>query len=233
MGEHIELDQVSEDRIADILVVLSEVSCSNFTTRLPDLEEGDAFNTLYAAINEMTATLADAHERTERFQNELAEKIRTIEEQRVAIRELSTPVIEVWDGVLCLPIVGVMDTTRGAEMTEVLLRTVTEKNAKCAIIDVTGIEVMDTGTADHFLRAARAVKLLGADCVLTGISPGIAQTIVHMGAELAGLSTYRSLRDALKEYNRTRSALVAASAAPLQGPPVNGRPAPSDRFTSR
>jgi rsbT co-antagonist protein RsbR len=149
VGEQMELDQVSEDRIADILIVLSEVSCSNFTTRLPELEESDVFSTLYAAINEMASTLADAHERTERYQNELAEKIATIEEQRVAIRELSTPVIEVWDGVLCLPIVGVMDTTRGAEMTEVLLRTVTEKNAKCAIIDVTGIEVMDTGTADQ------------------------------------------------------------------------------------
>jgi rsbT co-antagonist protein RsbR len=233
VGEQMELDQVSEDRIADILIVLSEVSCSNFTTRLPELEESDVFSTLYAAINEMASTLADAHERTERYQNELAEKIATIEEQRVAIRELSTPVIEVWDGVLCLPIVGVMDTTRGAEMTEVLLRTVTEKNAKCAIIDVTGIEVMDTGTADHFLRAARAVRLLGTDCVLTGISPSIAQTIVHMGAELSGLTTYRSLRDALKEYNRTRSPLWATSAALPQGPSVNGRPAPSDRSTSR
>jgi len=233
VGEQTELDQVSEDRIADILIVLSEVSCSNFETRLPELEEGDVFSTLYAAINEMAATLAAAHERTERYQNELAEKIATIEEQRVAIRELSTPVIEVWDGVLCLPIVGVMDTTRGAEMTEVLLRTVTEKNAKCAIIDVTGIEVMDTGTADHFLRSARAVRLLGAECVLTGISPSIAQTIVHMGAELSGLTTYRSLRDALKEYNRSRSALLATSPALPHAPSVNGRPAPSDRSTSR
>jgi rsbT co-antagonist protein RsbR len=220
-----DLDHVSEDRIADILIILSEVSCSNFTTRLPELEESDPFSTLYAAINEMADSLAHASEHAERYQNELSEKINTIEEQRAAIRELSTPVIEVWEGVLCLPIVGVMDTTRGAEMTEVLLRTVIEKNARCAIIDVTGIEVMDTGTADHFLRAARAVRLLGTECVLTGISPNIAQTIVHMGAELSGLTTYRSLRDALKAFNRTRGALWTTSAATASRSVADGRPA--------
>ena len=141
-----------------------------------------------------------AREAAERFQNELTERLATIEQQRAAIRELSTPVIEVWDRVLCLPVVGVMDTSRGAEMTESLLRGVVEKRARCTIIDVTGIEVMDTATADHFLRMAKAVRLLGAECVITGISPGIAQTIVHMGVDLGEVRTHRSLRDALSRF---------------------------------
>jgi len=188
------------DRIADILVVLSDVTSHTFESRLPTLPESDPFSVLYNGINEMVHVLAETHQANERYQRELMEKLTTIEQQRLAIRELSTPVIEVWEGVLCLPIVGVMDNSRGSEMTEAVLRAVVEKQARCAIVDVTGIEVMDTGTADHFLRMAKAIRLLGAECVITGISPGIAQTIVHMGVDLRGVTTHRSLRDALSKY---------------------------------
>ena len=105
--------------------------------------------------------------------------------------------MEVWDGILCLPIVGIMDTGRSADMTDALLRAVVATRARCAIIDITGIEVMDTGTADHFIRMAKAVRLLGAECVLTGMNPQIAQTVVHMGVDMEGVTTHRSLRDAL------------------------------------
>jgi rsbT co-antagonist protein RsbR len=101
-----------------------------------------------------------------------------------------------------MPFVGVMDTARGAEMTEAILRATVEKDAKCTIIDITGIEVMDTGTADHLIRVAKAIRLLGARCVVTGISPTIAQTIVHMGVTLDGVITRRSLRDALQDFVR-------------------------------
>lgn len=203
-------DQVN-DRIADILMVLSEVTAGGYGLRLPEDMGGDTpFAALYLAINEMVQTLQAANERQAAYQRELEEKIDTIEQQRAAIRELSTPVIEVWRGVLCLPVVGVMDTTRSAEMTEGLLRAVADKKARCAIIDVTGIEVMDTGTVDHFLRMAKAVRLLGADCVVTGVSPGIAQTIVHMGIDLGGIRTHRSLRDALAQYVGQRNAALRA-----------------------
>jgi len=98
---------------------------------------------------------------------------------------------------LCLPVVGVLDSSRSADMTDALLRAIVERRARCSIIDITGIEVMDTGTADHFIRMAKAVRLLGAECVLTGLNPGIAQTIVDMGVDMAGVVTHRSLRDAL------------------------------------
>jgi rsbT co-antagonist protein RsbR len=187
-------------RLSTIVLLLNEVTGGTYSSRLPELPESDAFALLFRAINEMVDTLAAARETAEKFQTELTERLATIEQQRAAIRELSTPVIEVWDRVLCLPVVGVMDTTRGAEMTESLLRGVVEKRARCTILDVTGIEVMDTATADHFLRMAKAVRLLGAECMITGISPSIAQTIVHMGVNLGEVRTHRSLRDALFRY---------------------------------
>lgn len=137
---------------------------------------------------------------TRRNEAELRAKLDLIEKQQEVIRELSTPIIEVWEGVLCLPVVGVLDTTRSAEMTESLLTAIVETRASCAIIDITGIQVMDTGTADHFLRMARAVRLLGANCLLTGINPAIAQTIIHMGVDLSGVVTHRTMRNALQRY---------------------------------
>jgi rsbT co-antagonist protein RsbR len=186
-----------EDRVTEVLMVLSDVSSNRFAARLPDLPGGDRFSVLFQAVNETVDSLAEAHTQGERYQTELAQKLAMIEQQRAAIRELSTPVIEVWEGVLCLPIVGVMDTSRSAEITETLLRAITEKQSRCAIIDVTGIEVMDTATADHFLRMAKAVRLLGAQCFLTGISPAIAQTMVHMGVNLLELTTHGTLREGL------------------------------------
>ena len=108
--------------------------------------------------------------------------------------------MEVWEGILCLPVVGIMDSSRSADMTDALLKAVVSTRARCTIIDITGIEVMDTSTADHFIRMAKAVRLLGAECVLTGINPQIAQTIVHMGVDMEGVTTHRSLRDALTHF---------------------------------
>jgi rsbT co-antagonist protein RsbR len=93
-----------------------------------------------------------------------------------------------------------MDTARSAEMTQSLLEKIVEKEAKYAVVDITGIDVMDTRTVDHFIRMAKAVRLLGAECAITGLNPHIAQTIVHMGLDLSDIVTHRSLRDALHKY---------------------------------
>ena len=195
------VDDAILDHVTDALVALSNVGYGDYTTRvqLPD-DEGSPLRALFEGINAMIESLDTEKSRSDAYQAELEEKLRTIEAQQLAIAELSTPIMEVWDGVLCLPIVGVMDTARSAEMTNSLLRSVVEKGTACCIIDITGIEVMDTGTADHFMRMARAVGLLGAECMLTGINPHIAQTIVQMGMDLRGVHTHRTLRDALKHY---------------------------------
>lgn len=192
-------------KIADILVVLADVGNGDYTVRLESqFPETHPLGALCAGINEMITSLAAEKERSEKYQRELEEKLAMIEKQREAIRELSTPIMEVWDKILCLPIVGVMDSMRSADMTDALLRAVVSTGARSAIIDITGIEVMDTRTADHFVRMAKAVGLLGAECVLTGINPQIAQTIVHMGIDMAGVRTHRSLRDALVHFVRLK-----------------------------
>lgn len=189
------------ERVADALLVLSNVGFGDYTNRL-DIEPGDEgpLASLFAGINEMITALSAEEERSRAYQRELEEKLATIEQQRLAIQELSTPIMQVWEGVLCVPVVGLMDTARSTEMTGALLQAVVENSARCAIIDITGIEVMDTRTVDHFIRMAKAIRLLGAECVLTGISPHIAQTVVHMGLDLTDVVTHRSLRDALQRY---------------------------------
>src|SRR5262249_5969190 len=141
-----------EARLAEIVLLLSAVSYGDLTGQLAvDLPEDDPMGALYRGINETIASLSEAQRRSDAYQQELEEKLAMLEARRSAMRELSAPIIEVWNGVLCLPVVGVLDSTRSAEMTELLLEAVVEKKARCAIIDITGIEVMDTAIASHFM----------------------------------------------------------------------------------
>jgi rsbT co-antagonist protein RsbR len=195
-----ELDEVRET-VVDALLILANVAQGDCSTQLEvDMHGSNPLSFLLAGINDLIFALGTEQEQSAVFRRELDERLATIEQQRSAIRSLSTPVIEVWRGVLCLPVVGVMDTARSAEMTSALLTTIVEKGARYAIIDITGIDVMDTRTVDHFIRMAKAIRLLGAECALTGLNPHIAQTVVHMGLDLSDIVTHRSLRDALFRY---------------------------------
>jgi rsbT co-antagonist protein RsbR len=203
----VDSEQKILESVADALLVLSNVGFGDYNTRLTvDPSDSSPLASLFSGINEMISALSTEEEKNRSYQRELEEKLATIEQQKVAIQELSTPIMEVWEGVLCVPVVGLMDTARSSEMTGALLQAVVENSARCAIIDITGIDVMDTRTVDHFIRMAKAIRLLGAECVLTGISPHIAQTVVHMGLDLTNVVTHRSLRDALQQYvNRSNA----------------------------
>ena len=166
--------------------------------------ETDPLGALASCINTMVSLLAERRDETTSYQRELEGQLETIDKQRVAIRELSTPIIEIWSGVLCAPIVGVLDSSRASEMTSALLNMVVSTKASLAIIDITGIEAMDTQATDHFLRMARAVRLLGSECALSGIHPNVARTIVHMGIDMAGVQSYRTLREALTHHVRAK-----------------------------
>lgn len=141
-------------------------------------------------------------EETERLLRQTVDQLKVINDQKEAIRSMSTPILQVWDGVLVLPVVGIVDSERSTEMTEKLLESVVANCAHVVIIDITGIEMMDTQTADHFIKMTRAVRLLGASPVITGISPSIAQTLTHLEIDLAGIKTLLSLRDALMWFFR-------------------------------
>lgn len=125
-----------------------------------------------------------------------------IERQQLAIRDLTTPIIDLWDDILTLPIVGVVDTQRAAEMTERLLARVEERGTRCVIIDVTGVNVIDTMTAAHLVRMVNAARLMGSYCVVTGMRPEVAQTLVQSGVDIAGVETLRSLKEGLRECFR-------------------------------
>ena len=210
--------KVTSERLQSVIEALSYASVDEFDSCLELLQrhtEKDEFSELETAfsifvreLGEAKAELNQALAQQESINRELEGKLETIEMQQAAIRELSTPIIEVWAGVLCLPVVGIVDSQRSAEMTETLLETIVAKQARMAIVDITGIDVMDTKTADHFIKMARAVRLLGAECIVSGINPGIAQTLTHIGVDLTGVRTLRSLRDALQLYLRETEQLV-------------------------
>jgi rsbT co-antagonist protein RsbR len=212
--------QIEDRRLLRVIEALSYASIEDFDSclgLLRTLGTDDRFSELETAflifieeLAEAKRALREALANHEAANRELALKLETIELQQAAIRELSTPIIEVWNGVLCLPVVGIVDSQRSAEMTETLLETIVAKQARTAIIDITGIDVMDTKTADHFIKMAKAIRLLGADCIISGINPGIAQTLTHIGVDLTGVRTLRSLRDALQVHLRETDQLNAA-----------------------
>jgi rsbT co-antagonist protein RsbR len=202
--------EVSRERLESTLTALSYAALGRYEPCLELLRDAvrdDAYGELETAFALFVEDLAGVRRdlettlaRDEAANRELAEKLATIERQQGAMRELSSPVIEVWDGILCLPIVGIVDTQRSVEMSEALLESVGERRARLAIVDLTGVDVIDTKTAGHFLRLATAVRLLGAECILTGIKPAVALTLVHIGVDLGDLTTLRSLREALGRH---------------------------------
>ncbi|MFP4438387.1 MAG: PAS domain-containing protein [Chloroflexaceae bacterium] len=120
-----------------------------------------------------------------------------IDAQRDALRELSTPLLPIMPGVLIMPLVGTMDSQRAQMVMEFLLNGVAQHQANLAIIDITGVQVVDTQVAQALIQVAQAVRLLGAQVVLTGIQPQIAQTLVHLGANLEGIRTYGTLQSGI------------------------------------
>jgi rsbT co-antagonist protein RsbR len=127
----------------------------------------------------------------------MATREELISRQQQELLELSTPVVKLWDGILALPIIGTLDSARTQFVMENLLQAVVATNSKYAIIDITGVPTVDTLVAQHLLKTVTALRLMGADCIISGVRPQIAQTIVHLGVDLQGVTTKASLADAL------------------------------------
>lgn len=122
-----------------------------------------------------------------------------IERQREELLEVSTPVVELWNGILALPVIGTLDSTRAQAVMEGLLEAIVEHEAKIAIIDITGVPAVDTQTAQHLLKSVTAAELMGAECYISGVRPQIAQTIVQLGLDLGGMQTKASLMNAFQQ----------------------------------
>src|ERR671933_2539729 len=121
-----------------------------------------------------------------------------IRQQRADMLELPTPVIKVWDKILTLPIIGTLDSRRAQLMMEALLQKVVETGSTIAILDITGVRTMDTLVANHLIKTVTAARLMGARCILTGVSPAIAQTMVQLGIDLSQITTRSQMADGIK-----------------------------------
>jgi rsbT co-antagonist protein RsbR len=242
---------VDGKRIERVLEALSLASVGafeeaiNLSGALSEDRFGALEESLLVLLRELKQT-REEHDKAmsdlEASRRDLEEQLATIERQRIAIRELSVPIIDVWDDVITLPLVGAIDSARAAEMTEKLLQRIADRGAEYVIIDLTGVDVVDTMTAAHLVRLTHAAKLLGARCVLTGLRPDVARTLVDIGVHLGGLTTLRTLKDglrvclAMREVDR-RSLRKKPAAESKDGkdgkdakpPATNGKPAASGK----
>jgi len=132
---------------------------------------------------------------TEQSRNNLTA---ALEQQRRTISELQTPVIQVWEGILALPIVGGLDTARTQETTEALLEKIVQTGSEIVILDITGVPIVDTAVARHLLEMVSAARLLGCEVLIVGLSARIAMTLVHLGLDLAGVTTRTTLARGLE-----------------------------------
>lgn len=152
---------------------------------------------VFRDISQRKRLEADLAQRNTALRQQMNENRELIERLRLAVDELGTPVLELWDDVLALPVVGMVDTVRSKRMMEKILSEVVARRCRFVIIDVTGVDFIDTSTADHFMKLARAIELLGAGCVLSGVQPAVAQTLTELGVSFRGLVTQRNLKRAL------------------------------------
>jgi rsbT co-antagonist protein RsbR len=145
------------------------------------------------------------------FETYAAAREQIIADQAAAMLELSTPVVRLWDGIIAVPLVGTLDSARTQLVTEKLLETLVATGADHAVLDITGVPTVDTEVAQHLLKTVNAARLLGAECIICGIRPQVAQTIVSLGIEFGDIATKATLADALR-HALTRAGLKVTEA---------------------
>lgn len=158
------------------------------------------------------------------YTTEIYQKSReeVINRQQQEMLELSTPVVKLWDGILALPLIGTLDSARTQVVMESLLNMIVETGSEVAIIDITGVPTVDTLVAQHLLKTVTAARLMGADCIISGIRPQIAQTIVHLGVNLSDVVTKASLADAFALALRKMGRTVTREPSPAVPKPQGG-----------
>nr|NQU92772.1 STAS domain-containing protein [Bacteroidota bacterium] len=202
MSETYNIKKIKE-RINHIEDVLASVAAGDMDARV-ESETEDDLSGIEAAIDLLIDDLTDELRQREKMQKEVEEKLSKIQEQQKTIvqqqedlLELSSPVSKVWDNILILPVIGTLDSQRTQIMMENLLQKIVDTGCTMAILDITGVPTVDTQVANHLLKTVTSARLLGAECIISGISPAIAQTIVHLGIDLSVIRTKATLQDAM------------------------------------
>ncbi|OYT15251.1 MAG: hypothetical protein B7C24_14015 [Bacteroidetes bacterium 4572_77] len=202
MEEKLNLSKVKQ-RIDHIEEVLSSVAAGDLEIRL-NVEIEDDLTGIEEAINILIDDLTYELKQSKNMQQDLQQKLQKIQEQQKTIvqqqedlLELSSPVSKVWDNILILPVIGTLDSQRTQVMMENLLEKIVATGCTQTIMDITGVPTVDTQVANHLLKTVTSARLLGAECIISGISPAIAQTIVHLGIDLSAIKTKATLQDAM------------------------------------
>jgi anti-anti-sigma regulatory factor len=197
MTEKTDRDQYKEfvkERLKSLLSVVQSVSAGDFSVRVEIPEKEDEFTALSVELERMIDDLIEANRvgegRMARLQAAVEEKERLLK----TVGELSSPVIQVWENVLVMPLVGAIDSARATRITEDLLTGITKYQAEIVIIDITGVPVVDTSVANHLIQTIKAAALLGAKCVVVGISSEVAQSLISLGVDLSGMVTRSNLQ---------------------------------------
>lgn len=180
------------EALEDWFNVLKKVKEGNLDARVSGRYEDEFLDKLGDQLNDILGTFKAVDDERNRQRQQL------VDQQSKLIQELSTPIIQVWDEILALPVIGIVDSVRAQDMMEKLLERVVASQARCVIIDLTGVTMIDTKTADYLIKMVKASTLVGSRCIITGIGPVVAQTITRMGLDLEGIVTLRDLRDGLK-----------------------------------
>ncbi len=159
-------------------------------------QEGGSLEQLF----EDTWTISTLLDKLALYTTEIYQQTReeVIARQQEDMLELSTPVVKIWDGVVALPLIGTLDSARTGVIMESLLQRIVETGSEIAIIDITGVPTVDTLVAQHLLKTVAAARLMGADCIISGIRPQIAQTMVHLQIDLSSVTTKATLAEALR-----------------------------------
>jgi rsbT co-antagonist protein RsbR len=200
----------------------SETATFVFSLKQPlfkQLREGVADANALADEIWATTTVLDA---LGLYTTEVYQKTRNeiITRQQQEMLELSTPVVTLWQGILALPLIGTLDSARTQVVMESLLQRIVETGSLIAILDITGVPTVDTLVAQHLLKTVAAARLMGADCIISGIRPQIAQTIVHLGVDLNSVTTKATLADAFAiALKRTGLAVVRTGTPKATAPP--------------
>ena len=201
MAEKTDLDQYKvfvKERLKSLLDVVQSVSSGDLSVKIETPEEENEFTTLSIELERMIDGLIETNrvseERMVRLQAVVEEKERLLK----TISELSSPVIQIWENVLVMPLIGAIDSARATRIMEDLLTGVIRYQAEIVIIDITGVPVVDTRVANHLIQTIKAAALLGAKCVVVGISSEVAQSLISLGVDLSEVITRSNLQAGIR-----------------------------------
>jgi rsbT co-antagonist protein RsbR len=167
-----------------------------YTRKYPLRNKQGAIIGLAGIITDITE-IKQRQEEIQQLEAALEDKAATIESQRILLEQVAVPVIQVWDGVLLLPLIGVIDSHRAARILESTLEAIAHQQARVLVLDITGVPLVDTSVASHLIQTVRAARLLGCECLLVGISPHVAQTLVQLGIDFGSIQTQATLQQGL------------------------------------